>query len=230
VCAVDLENMKLIHFLGGLSNPHGVVLNANNDKIYVASQTGNYITEIDSAFSVSNDLSLENGVNPNSTSSLDPHDLILSTNNNDLLITCQKSNEVRVFNTTTQSVTAVIPTGKYPQEIVYSSGKAQYYVSCTYDSTTFAGSMGVITKIDAQSFSTSNIKCGFQPHGIAVDESKNLLYVLSRNVQLNGPAPHHTSICNGRNGFVNFIDLNSFTLLPKKYELSVDPYFIFARP
>lgn len=230
VCAIDLEKMKLIHFLGGFSNPHGVVLNAAEDTIYVGAQTGNYITEIDSAFSFTNDLSLENGVNPNSISSLDPHDLILSPNNTDLLITCQKSNEVRVFNTSTQSVTSVISTGKYPQEIIYSSGKSHFFVSCTYDSTSFPGSMGVITKIDAQTLSATNIKCGFQPHGIAVDESKNLLYVLSRNLQSNGPAPHHTSLCNGRNGFVNFIDLNSFTVLPKKYELSVDPYFIFARP
>ncbi len=30
--------------------------------------------------------------------------------------------------------------------------------------------------------------------------------------------------------FVNFVDLNTFTILSKRYELSVDPYFIFARP
>jgi len=79
-------------------------------------------------------------------------------------------------------------------------------------------------------YTTTKIKCGFQPHGIAVDESKNLLYVLSRNILSKGPAPHHTSECIGRNGFVNFVDLNTFTPMKKRYELSVDPYFIFARP
>ena len=90
--------------------------------------------------------------------------------------------------------------------------------------------MGVVTKIDAGSLMASNVKIGYQPHGIAVDDSKKLLYVASRNVQSNGPTPHHTSQCLGRNGFVNFIDLNSFTVLPKRYELSVDPYFIYTRP
>lgn len=230
VCAVDLEKLKLIHFLGGFNNPHGIALNAAEDKIYIGAQYGNYITELDTSFTVNNDISLQNGIAPSPLSSLDIHDLLLSNNNSDLFITCQKSNEVRIFNIPTQSVTAVIPTAKYPQEIVYASSTNHYFVSCTYDSTTFAGSIGVITRIQPQGFSTSNIKCGFQPHGIAVDESKKLLYVLSRNIQSNGPAPHHTSQCNGRNGFVNFIDLTSFKVLTKKYELSVDPYFIFARP
>lgn len=230
VCAVDLENLKLIHYLGGFNNPHGVVLNAQENKIYVGAQYGNYITEIDTSFSVNNDISLQNGVSPSPVSLLDVHDLILSKNNADLLITCQKSNEVRVFNVSTQSVTAIISTGKYPQEIVYAASTDQYFVSCTYDSTSFSGSTGVITRINALNYSTTNIKCGAQPHGIAVDENKRLLYVLSRNVLSTGPAPHHTSQCNGRNGFVNFIDLNSYSLLTKKYELSVDPYFIFARP
>ncbi|MGZ4090119.1 MAG: YncE family protein, partial [Bacteroidia bacterium] len=222
VCAVDLENMKLLHFLGGYSNPHGVVLNSSQDKLYVGAQSGNYISEIDTAFSGSNDIQI-------GSVELDVHDMILSPNNNDLFITCQKTNEVRVFNIPTQSVTAVIATGQYPQEIVYSPSTQQYFVSCTYDST-YSGSIGVITRINASGYSTSIIKCGFQPHGIAIDENRKLIYVLSRNVQSNGPAPHHTSQCNGRNGFVNFIDLYNFKVLDKKYELSVDPYFIAARP
>lgn len=229
VCAVDLENMKLLHYIGGLSNPHGIVLNGSNDKLYVGAQTGNYITEIDSAFSNTNDISLQNGVLPSSVSSLDIHDFALTPDNQNLLVTCQKSNEVRVFNIATQSVTNVIPTAVYPQEIVYCASRQEYYVSCTYDSTA-AGTMGVITKISAAGYAVSKVACGFQPHGLAVDETKKLLYVLSRNVQPGGPIPHHTSQCGGRNGFVNFIDLNTFSVSSKKYEMSVDPYFIYARP
>jgi YVTN family beta-propeller protein len=229
VAAVDLENMKLIHFLGGQYYPHGITLNATEDTFYVAAQTGNFITKVDTGFSSTTPISLENaGLNYNS--SLDPHDLRLAPNNQDLIITCQKSNEVRVFNIPTGSVTATISTGKYPQEIVYSNAANCYFVSCTYDSTTFSNSMGVVSKIDANSYAVTNLKVGYQPHGIAVDDSKKTIYVVSRNVQSNGPAPHHTSQCLGRNGFVSFIDLFSFTLLPKRYELSVDPYFIYTRP
>ncbi|MEO6304372.1 MAG: hypothetical protein ABIP51_14500, partial [Bacteroidia bacterium] len=229
VAGVDLDNMKLLNFIGGQYYPHGIVLNGTDDAFYVASQTGNFITKIDTGFSNTTQYSLENGA-INFSSSLDPHYMILSPNNNDLLITCQKSNEVRVFHMSTGLVTATISTGVYPQEIVYSSVINSYFVSCTYDSITFPGSMGLISKINAGNYSVSNLKVGYQPHGIAVDDTKNLLYVASRNIQSNGPAPHHTSQCLGRNGFVNFIDLLSFTILPKRYEVSVDPYFIYTRP
>jgi DNA-binding beta-propeller fold protein YncE len=227
VAAVDLENRKLIHFIGGQYYPHAICLDATEENVYVGAQTGNFLVKIDTAFSGSNDVLLEGSKNLNS--SLDPHDIILSPNN-ELLITCQKSNEVRVYNIGTGLVTHTISTGKYPQEIIFSPVFNSYFVSCTYDSTTFSGSMGLVSKINASAFSVTNLKVGYQPHGIAVDENKRLLYVASRNVQSNGPAPHHTSQCNGRNGFVNFIDLVSFTVLPKRYELSVDPYFIFTRP
>ena len=228
VACVDLERMKLIHYLGGQRLPHGIVLNKTEDKFYIAAQTGNFITEIDTAFTTSADIALDNtGIN--TASSLDPHDMVLSPDGQNILITCQQSNEVRVLNLSTKQV-RTIPTGTKPQEIIYSKISNEYFVSCTEDTTSFLGYRGSVVRINGSTYATSKIQCGFQPHGIAVDESKKILYVLSRNILSKGPAPHHTSQCLGRNGFVNFIDLNTFTLLNKRYELSVDPYFIFARP
>ena len=225
---VDLSQMKLLNFIGGLGSAHAVVLNNNEDFVYVAAQTGNFITAIDTAFNSATDIVLENA-NKNTSSSLDPHDMILSPDGNNLLITCQRSNEVRALKLADQTV-RVIPTGTYPQEIIYSKNTNAYYVSCPEDTSSFAGAHGTVFKIEAVGYTTTKIKCGFQPHGIAVDETKKLLYVLSRNILSKGPAPHHTSECIGRNGFVNFVDLNTFTPMKKRYELSVDPYFIFARP
>lgn len=230
VSKVDLENRKLVHFIGGQGTAHGIVLNAAEDKIYLAAQTGNFITEVDTGFTSANTLVIENGAQQNFQSSLDPHDMALSPDGSSIYITCQKSNEVRVFHIPSGTVTAVIPTGVYPQEIVYSASTNQYFVTCTEDVITFPGSHGVVTRIDGTTHAVVSLKCGFQPHGIAIDEAKKLIYVASRNIASTGPPPHHTSQCAGRNGFVNFINLGSFTLRPERYELSVDPYFIFARP
>ena len=229
IAAVDLEKNKLIHYLGGQYFPHGIALNKQEDKLYVTAQTGNFMTAIDTSFSTATQFWLS-GVGVNYSSLLDPHDIILSPDGENFLVTCQKSNEVRVYNIAQNKVTHVIPTGVFPQEIVYSKSTGQYYVSCTNDSVSFPNSFGVITKIDGTSYGAVKLKCGFQPHGIAVDESAKLIYVLSRNISSSGPLPHHTSQCVGRNGFVNFVDLSTFSLLPKKYELSVDPYYIHARP
>lgn len=229
IAAVDLEKQKLIHFIGGQNYyPHAIALDGTDENLYVGAQTGNFMVKFDTAFSVSNQISLENGP-INTGTSLDPHDILLGPNNK-LLITCQKSNEVRVYDITANLVTNTISTGVYPQEIVYSPLVNSYFVTCSEDNTTFPGKVGVVSKINAGDYSVTNIQVGHQPHGIAIEESKRLIYVVSRNKSTNGPAPHHTSQCAGQNGFVNFVDLFSFTVLPKRYELSVDPYFIFTRP
>lgn len=230
ISAVNLESMSLIRYSPALYYPHGIILNASEDQLYVTSQTGNFITQLDTAFTEAKHLILNNSIIPDFNSSIDPHEMILSPDGADILITCQASNDVRVFNVSQEKVTTVITTGQFPQEIVYSKGTNQYIVSCTEDVTSFPGRTGVLTRIDAGNYSTETIPCGHQPHGMAVDETRNILYVLSRNASANGPAPHHTSACTGRNGFVNFIDLNTFSILPGRYELSVDPYFIDVRP
>lgn len=229
VAAVDLENRKLLHYLSGFYEPHGIALNRQENKVYVTAQYGNYITELDTGFASSPvDWSLQNGQPPQQGVPIEPHDIVLMPDGQNFLITCQKSNDVRRFNILTGSVTAVVATGTYPQEIVFSPTRNHYFITCTND--TQDGATGAVSRIDGATLAHTKIKCGFQPHGLAVDEASGLLYVLSRNQLSSGPLPHHVSQCQGRNGFVNFVDLNTFTVLKKKYELSVDPYFIFARP
>jgi YVTN family beta-propeller protein len=223
---VDLQERKLIKFLGGQHWPHGITLDPATSNIYVASQTGNFVTRWNYDLTDSKEIPLESTINYNS--SLDPHDMVLSPDGASLFITCQGTDEVRVLDLSIEEVLSIIPTGDYPQEIVYSQTGNQYFVSCPGVSPA-EGSKGIVTRIDVSRIAT-NIECGFQPHGIAVDENKKVLYVLSRNIAAGGPVPHHSSACGGRNGFVNFIDLNSHKVLPEQFELSTDPYFIFARP
>ncbi len=228
VAAVDLVNRKLLHFLPNLNYPHAIALNNSQDTLYVGAQTGNYISAIDTGFTMKNEYSLDGGpVNYNS--SLDIHEILLSHDKMSLIVSCQKTNELRQFFLNTHIV-LTFGTGKYPQEIVYSPSTHQYFVSCPYDSTTFVNSMGLVAQFNEQLSSTTNIKVGYQPHGIGLDENKKVLYVASRNLVSGGPAPHHTNVCGNRNGFLNLIDITTLKVLTKKYELSSDPYYVFARP
>lgn len=228
VAVVDLENLKCIRVQGGFSVPHGIALNAAQDKLYITRQVGNFMYVSDTAFNNPTTVSLENGIAPTTAPKLDPHEIVLAPNQNDLLITCQKSNEVRVFSISQNSVTQVVNTGIYPQEIILHQNKA--YISCPYDSLTVAGAHGLIQRLDLTTYALQTTKTGFQPHGIAINPNDNTLYALSRNLLTQGPAPHHSSVCGGRNGFVTFIDLNTFAEQKKRFELSVDPYFISVRP
>jgi len=228
VTKVDLDNRRFVRMLGGFFWPHAIALNPTGDTIYVASQGGNYISEVDTSLAVfKNDYAID-GTTPINSSAMEPHDMLFSPSGNELWITCQKTNEVRVFDRSTKSVKKIISTLLYPQEIIYSATQQKYFVTCMgKGGEDFAGA---VISISAGSYDTKSVACGFEPHGVAEDATNGLLYVLSRNISANGEIPHHSSQCNGRNGFVNFIDLRTFTVLKQRFELSVDPYFISARP
>jgi DNA-binding beta-propeller fold protein YncE len=228
VATVDLVGHQLIHFSGGWNYPHGICLSKDGSKVYIAAQTGNYVSEIDTSFEVStlNEYALDGG-QVSSVSSLDPHDLVLNEEGTLLVLTCQTSNEVIVFDLLTRTPMARIKTPYYPQEIIYSKKYKAYYVTCSGNGT--PADPGSVMKISAN-LTTESVKHGAQPHGLAVDERSGLLYVLSRNISAAGPIPHHTSQCEGKNGFVSFLNPENLKTTGDKFELSVDPYFIYPQP
>jgi DNA-binding beta-propeller fold protein YncE len=89
-----------------------------------------------------------------------------------------------------------------------------------------------VTVIDIDNLSPiKNITTGFDPHGLAVDDVEDVVYVANRNLPLSGgPPPHHTSSCGGRNGYMTVINMATLELEPGfKSELSVDPYSVMIR-
>ena len=113
--------------------------------------------------------------------------------------------------------------------MVKSITKNKLYVTCENDPSVNSTTKGSVTVIDMTSFQTSNYSVGYQPHGISLDETNGFVIVASRNILTNGPTPHHTGVC-GRNGFVNYFDINTMTLLTKKTEVASDPYSVTFRP
>ena len=110
-----------------------------------------------------------------------------------------------------------------------SASRNELYVVCQEDENpNYPGFKGSVYVIDMKKFEVKRIiyERFYQPHGIAVNEAKGELYVASRNVDPNGPAPHHVSECAGRNGYFHVIDLNTFQVLRSSSELSVDPYSV----
>ena len=180
--------------------------------------------KIDTSLATTQTISLQSGFPPSTANSLNPHEIMLSKDKKNLYVTCQLSNDVRIYNIPTGSIT-VIPVGGTPLEMALSETKNKLYVTCTDDITSFPGFHGTVSEILlGGTYPEQRIPVGFMPHGIAVDEANNLIYVASRNLLTAGPTPHHSSVCAGRNGFVNFIDLNTFTLKTRRTEISVDPY------
>jgi YVTN family beta-propeller protein len=227
---INTENMSLLKNIGGIANAHGCALNKTNDTIYITAQSGNYIYKIDTGATSLNTIIIDNSGVINSTpGSIDPHGIIFSPDGSKYFITCQSSNEVRVLRTSDNALLATIPTGRYPQEIAMSIKKNSIYISCQNDPNPNPRILGSVTEINMDTYQYSNYKLGYQLHGIEVDDELDLVIVASRNISSSGPLPHHTGEC-GRNGFINYFQLSTMTLLTKKTEVASDPYSIAVTP
>lgn len=226
---VNLQTMQLKTNVGGFTNAHGIALNNSNDTIYMTAQTGNYIYKLDTAFNTINEIRLDGSLTSVSTSSLDPHEIQFSPDGTKYFVTCQATNQVRVMSTVGDNLLQVINTGVYPQEMAKSAINNKLYVTCVNDPNSNPKVLGSVTVIDMTSYIATNHKVGYQPHGIGLDEVNGYVIVSNRNIVSNGPTPHHTGVC-GRNGFVNYFNINTMQLLSKKTEVASDPYSVAVRP
>jgi YVTN family beta-propeller protein len=238
---VDLTAMTVMQTYSGsglLDYPHGTAINPTNDTLWCGCNYGNFIYRIEVSDPLSpsafDKITLD-GLPPNGSNlTRNPHDMIFSPDGRKLFITCSKSNELRVLNAADTSIMGVIPTGEYPLEVALSTTTPYGFVTCEEDTTIFPGpgKRGLVTVFNylTNTF-VANIDAGtFQPHGIAVDDVNGYIYVASRNISPNGPAPHHSGNCAGKNGFITIIDLHTFQKVGTfRTELSVDPYSIAIR-
>ncbi|HNQ61679.1 MAG TPA: hypothetical protein PKJ62_04750, partial [Bacteroidia bacterium] len=234
---VDLESMTIETNISP-EFPHGGFITPDGNWLYLTSQSGNFINKVDlnDPFYSYNSIVLVPGQSKTTSSSLDPHEMILSADGTKYYISCQKSNEVRVFQTSNDSFLTAIPVGEQPQEFAISTSKPYVFVTCTNDQLD-AVRRGSVYIINSNTNTVVNyVYSGYQPHGIAVDEDHACVYIANLNLDQSGPAPHHSSDCGGRNGYLTVIDLNTLQLLRKelsdgnsfqyKNELLNFPYFV----
>lgn len=224
---IQTDSMIVRATLGGLIWPHGSALNEANDTLYVTSQIGNYIFKIPTDLTSYQQIILDNSPFPSNSSILNPHEVLMSPDFTKYFVTCEKSNQIKVVSRATDQVLATIPVGDVPQEMAISKTKNYLFVSCMEDITTYGNTKrGSVYIIDIATHAViGHVYTGHQPHGVMVDEQNKRVYVTNRNVISGGPAPHHASLCTGRNGYVTVIDLNTLKLIEElKAEVSVDPY------
>lgn len=225
---VNLLTKAIKTYTGGLfENPHGIALSKNSDTIYITAQYGNMIYRLIPSLAAKKDISLEKGVAPVTTKGiLDPHEVMMNENMDQYFVTCQTSNEVRVMRTGVDTLIKVIPVGTYPLEMAVSKKHDLLFVTCQEDANPNLKSKGSVYVINMNNLQVVKVikERFYQPHGIGVDDIRSYLYVVSRNADLNGPAPHHISECGNRNGFFHVIDINTWRVVTNASEISVDPY------
>lgn len=235
VAYVDLETMTLRKmYLGLFSYPHGCAFDPNGNNFYVASQMGNFLYKVDLS-----DLTwinydmipMQTGGIPQVSGLEKPYVLKFTPDHQRYYVTCQGTNDVRVFSAANDSLLATIPTSGVPQLVEFSQQDPYAIVTCMLD-TTNAATESSVDVINTSSCTRIKVLFpGFQERGLAIDDVHHLVYVGNRNVDAGGPAPHHTTACAGRNGDIRLIDLQTLEVVPGwKTEVSVDPYGLAIRP
>lgn len=223
IVEIDLQNMTKIAYPGIIGQPHGTALNASGDTLFITNQAGNNIWKVPT-----NDLFSPQPVYFPGYPASHFHELVFSPNNNFYYLTDDVQNQVLVVNANNNSVVIQIPVGTFPQEMAMSKNNPYLFITCVEDQNTFPGKRGSVYVINYNTNTVvTSIYTGHQPHGINVDDDNGIVYVANRNVTTGGPAPHHSSVCGGKNGNVVAIDINTLQLVPGFLtEVSVDPYGI----
>lgn len=236
IAYVNLENLEFIRHYSGFSFPHGSWVNKAGTTLYVTSQSGNYIYKVDLSnpnFPSLQQVVLKPGQSPNNfPGTFDPHEIMLSPDESKYFVTCQASNEVRVFDAGTDTLIKAIPVSQYPLEMDISKKRNLLFVTCEFQPCSEPKCIGAVDVIDLNTLEVIKVLQNgmYQPHGIAVLDDLDRAAVASRNLDTGGPPPHHISNCGGRNGFVQLIDLATLEFVPGfRTEVSVDPYSVIAR-
>lgn len=234
---VNLETMSLIRNLS-MDFPHGGFVSPDGNTLYLTCQNGNFINKVNLASGTYDvdPVVLVPGQSPSTSSSQDPHEMVLSPDGSKYFVSCQTSNQIRVFKTSNDSLLAVIPVGTKPQEFALSNRYPYLFVSCTEEPIDpFSKGKVYVISYNTLNIITS-IYTGYQPHGIAANDDEGLVYVANLNYDPSGPAPHHSSSCSGRNGYLSMIDMSTLNLYQRsllngsryiyRCELLPFPYFV----
>ncbi len=226
---VDLENMAVLtNYQTGLQDPYDLCIDNANNILYAAPQTGNYIYKINITNTLSpviSEISMETATPVNYSSSLDPYSILLSDDGTKYFVACRTSTELRILQTSNDSLLATIPIGTNASQMILSKTTPYLFLSCEGTGSTKKSAIYIINH-QTNSF-VSSVYAGPDSRGIALDEKNKKLYVANRNISTDGTAAHHESVCSGKNGYLTIIDLNTLQLFQGyKTEVSVDPYGI----
>lgn len=238
IALVDLISMSFINLFDAPEDsiyfPYGVAINNETRNVYTSCQTGNFIYKInfsDFFEPIVTKIPLNPGEVISFTSSpYRPGQIILQGDK--YYVLCEKSSEVRIFSAISDDLLEVLEVGESPQSIVVSEKYQMIAVACMEDQLSFEKGKGSVIFFDLNTNEEqTRIYPGYQPKAMVVDQSGDQLYIVNRNADMFSPdKPHHYSGCEGNNGYLTIINLQTKKIQTDyKVELNVNPFSIDLR-
>ncbi|MEM9936384.1 MAG: hypothetical protein AAF824_22350, partial [Bacteroidota bacterium] len=137
---IDTESMTLLdQVIGGsdrLSFPHGIAATEDYATVYVTANEGNYYAKYgltSNGFVSEEKILLGPDVQPaidRPSSAFKPYECELTEDESLLFISCNETDEVRVYDTESDALIAQIPTGEFPRLLVIDERSNKLFVAC----------------------------------------------------------------------------------------------------
>jgi DNA-binding beta-propeller fold protein YncE len=229
---ISTATMDVIQSIPGgvFHNPHGMASTPAFDTIFITAQYGNTVIKL-YADGNYKEVSIDGNKPTYGVGIRDPHEIMMTPDGSKYFLTCEASHEVRVLDTRTDAILAVIPVPTKPQEIAVSKSTHSMLVTCIEAPSPVVGAKGAVVSIDYEDLGAApKIIWGdfWQPHGIAVDDRAGTFYVVSSNQS--GPSSGHNHSAGGKHGWYNVYSLQTLQpLIERQYETLVLPYSADAR-
>lgn len=211
--------------------PMNVTFNGYNSNFYAACNTGNFLYKFqvtESGFGKISKVILDESATVNfQDNGMRPAFIEFINEGEQYAVICKVSGEVRIMNSSDNKILKVLKLGKEPQEIALAAEYSKMFISCMEDDNSFENGKGSVYVISTKDFTVSNVLySGYQPKALVYDEISGLVYVANRNADTDGgDAPHHYTGCEGKNGYIRYIDAQKPEVLNNiKTEVLVDPY------
>lgn len=232
VAVVNIETMTLVSTITDVifTTPHGIAITPDQSMLYVTNNGGNNFYKINL---LQNPPEMIERPIPGSTDAK-PHEVWFSPDGSKFFMTCQGTNDVKIFNALNDQLITSIPVLAYPSEFAYSAATGLLFISCQSGNGVSVIDVNQLTHVKDIVNGANGLPAFAEPHGIAVDDASGLVFVASRNIPGLSPGatpPHHTTNCGGQNGFISAINIATLEVSTefKKHEVSADPYSLNFR-
>lgn len=219
---LDAENLQILDELHDptgqiIARPHGLWISPDFRYAYVTANAGNYLTKVEISpdrrhFVDFTQIPVVRGALPQPDTRWGPYQILVEPTGRYYFVSCDASNEVRVFRQSDDSLVAIIPTAAAPKLMTYLDGLV--YVACLKASASGlqGQKLGAIAVIDAENLRllTHIYNLGHLPRGIGADPVRKQLFVSFENTAGNDPPHHYVEGLPGSPGKVYVVEVPTF--------------------
>lgn len=224
VQVIDTATMTAIdELIVGLA-PHGINFSHDGQLIYIT----NYFSDSVSMVRADTHEEIERvplaaGLNPNRSAIYQPLQVVLTPDDRFAYVTCFSAEQVRVIDTASRTVIAVVPVGVRPFLLeVTPDGRFVYVANQGSNDVT------VIRVADNQVETTIESESFANPHGVAFSSDGRFAYITNENLDGNFAA-HHPTEGSGNPGNVQVVNTQTFQVV-RTIEVEADPTGVVILP